>query len=138
MENASKALIIAGAILLSILIIALGVFVFNQAKSAIGNTGLNDQEVSAFNSKFEAYEGTIKGTQAKALVDLVRSNNNTVSAEDGEIITLNFGGSEVTPDSAAKNRIQAGESYTVTLQYRNSGATKGYVQIINIAGTFNS
>ena len=34
MENASKALIIAGAILLAILIIALGVFIFNKAKSA--------------------------------------------------------------------------------------------------------
>ena len=32
MENASKALIIAGAILLAILIIALGVFIFNQSK----------------------------------------------------------------------------------------------------------
>ena len=38
METASKSLIIAGAILLSILIIALGVFIFNQAKSSIGNT----------------------------------------------------------------------------------------------------
>ena len=30
MENASKALIIAGAILLSILIIGLGMFIYNQ------------------------------------------------------------------------------------------------------------
>lgn len=65
MENASKALIIAGAILLSILIIALGVFVFNQAKSAVGNTGLSDQEVAAFNSKFDSYEGKQKGFISK-------------------------------------------------------------------------
>ena len=32
MENASKALIIAGAILLSILLISLGLIVYNQAK----------------------------------------------------------------------------------------------------------
>ena len=32
MENASKALIIAGAILLAILIISLGLIVYNQAK----------------------------------------------------------------------------------------------------------
>ena len=36
MENASKALIIAGAILLSILIIGLGMSIFNASKTAIG------------------------------------------------------------------------------------------------------
>ena len=35
MENASKALIIAGAILLSILIIAIGMFIYNSASSTI-------------------------------------------------------------------------------------------------------
>lgn len=33
MENASKALIIAGAILISILLISLGIIMFNQSKS---------------------------------------------------------------------------------------------------------
>ena len=41
MENASKALIIAGAILLSILIIGLGMMVFNQAKEAMTGTGMD-------------------------------------------------------------------------------------------------
>lgn len=86
MENASKALIIAGAILLSILIIALGVFVFNQAKSAVGNTGLSDQEVAAFNSKFDSYEGNQKGSSVKALINTVRNYNK--SAESGEIINI--------------------------------------------------
>ena len=49
MENASKALIIAGAILLSILIIALGIFVFNQAKNATNTDSLEDMNVSTFN-----------------------------------------------------------------------------------------
>ena len=40
MENASKALIIAGAILLAILIIALGVFIFSKAKQ-IANAAKN-------------------------------------------------------------------------------------------------
>ena len=35
MENASKALIIAGAILISILIIGLGVFIYQQAQSTV-------------------------------------------------------------------------------------------------------
>ena len=41
MENASKALIIAGAILLSILIIGLGMYIYNMAADAITDTGLD-------------------------------------------------------------------------------------------------
>lgn len=36
MENASKALIIAGAILISILLISLGIVMFNASKSTTG------------------------------------------------------------------------------------------------------
>ena len=39
MENASKALIIAGAILLSILLISLGIMIFTQAQDATKNSG---------------------------------------------------------------------------------------------------
>ena len=35
MENASKALIIAGAILLAILLISLGIYIFSQAQSVV-------------------------------------------------------------------------------------------------------
>ena len=41
MENASKALIIAGAILLSILIISLGIMVFQNAKSTVGSADMS-------------------------------------------------------------------------------------------------
>ena len=41
MENASKALIIAGAILLSILIIGLGMYIYQQANSATSGTNLD-------------------------------------------------------------------------------------------------
>ena len=37
MENASKALIIAGAILLSILIIAIGMYIYNSSTNSITN-----------------------------------------------------------------------------------------------------
>ena len=43
MENASKALIIAGAILISILIIGLGVFIYQQAQSTVSKANLNSQ-----------------------------------------------------------------------------------------------
>ena len=50
MENASKALIIAGAILLSILIITIGLYVYSNAKSTIDNslTSMSKSEKDAF------------------------------------------------------------------------------------------
>ena len=53
MENASKALIIAGAIILSILIISLAMFIYQQAAAAVGKTGIDEQKVKSYNSPFE-------------------------------------------------------------------------------------
>ena len=39
MENASKALIIAGAILISILLIAISMYIYNSAQGTIQNAG---------------------------------------------------------------------------------------------------
>lgn len=127
MENASKALIIAGAILLSILIIALGVFVFNQAKSAVGNTGLSDQEVAAFNSKFDSYEGNQKGSSVKALINTVRNYNK--SAESGEIINILSGTAptnitdQLTDDSGVNYSasIISSNMYKISFAYNKQG-----------------
>ena len=58
MENASKALIIAGAILLSILLISLGIMIFNQAQDSLDGNGMNQAKITTFNSQFTKYEGT--------------------------------------------------------------------------------
>ena len=76
MENASKALIIAGAILLSILIIALGMFIYQKAAGAMEGISINSQEVQSYNAPFINYEGTQTGSAVRALCDAVRSHNN--------------------------------------------------------------
>ena len=45
MENASKALIIAGAILLSIAIIGIGMAVFQMASGTISSANMSAQEI---------------------------------------------------------------------------------------------
>ena len=75
MENASKALIIAGAILLSILLITLGIMVFKQAQYSIGNGGMSKAQVSTFNSNFTKYEGTKTGSDVKSLIQEVNASN---------------------------------------------------------------
>lgn len=76
MENASKALIIAGAILLSILIISLGIFIFTQAQTTINSVNMSEQEIMTFNNKFTQYEGdNVLGVKVNTLFDNIRVNN---------------------------------------------------------------
>jgi glutathione peroxidase-family protein len=78
MENASKALIIAGAILLAILIIGLGIFIYRQAANTVSDTGMDQLAIQQFNAQFTQYDSkTVSGGSAKALYDTVVNNNNT-------------------------------------------------------------
>lgn len=80
MENASKALIIAGAILLSILLISLGIMVYNQAKGTINEADLSTEEVQTFNTKFTTYAGaSVSGTKVNALMDAIAASNGSSS-----------------------------------------------------------
>lgn len=142
MENASKALIIAGAILLSILIIGLGMLIFNQAKDAMSNTGMDKQKIDAYNSDFEAYVGTnVNGTRVRSLIDTVRTHN--ISTQDDETLKINVknsssdntnGGSDEkseAPDlNKIKSDIKAGKNYKIELGY---DGTTGYVNLITIS-----
>ena len=90
MENASKALIIAGAILISILLISLGIAIYNQAKEAASTDQMDDFQVSSFNSKFTQYEGNNKsGSIVKSLLDEVAANNANTDRNRGiTVVTL--------------------------------------------------
>ena len=78
MENASKAILISGAILIAIILISLGVKVISSQKEAI-NTSKDSADVVAkntFNSQFEKYVGTRKGSEVKQLlIDIETSNS---------------------------------------------------------------
>ena len=78
MENASKALIIAGAILLSILIISLGIMIFGQASEVIDQNAMSDLEITQFNTKFTQYTGDkVRGAQVNSLINVIVQNNVT-------------------------------------------------------------
>ena len=137
MENASKALIIAGAILLSILLISLGIIIFNQAKDVVSGSGMTQAEVQSFNSKFTQYEGNIKGSAVRSMVQEVMSNNNSEEASDETyvkitgIVTLD-GAADATPTyGSLKNT----KTYNVEAKY-----TKGRVNelVVKEAGSSTS
>ena len=76
MENASKALIIAGAILLSILIISLGIMVYNNAKNAANGGNIDKAQLQAFNSEWEGYVGQNRtASEVRAMYQAVIANN---------------------------------------------------------------
>lgn len=76
MENASKALIIAGAILLSILLISLGIMVYNNAKGTISDANIDSEAAQAFNTKITQYCGSDQsGTTMNSLMDAVAASN---------------------------------------------------------------
>lgn len=103
MENASKALIIAGAILLSILIIGLGMAVYNNASSTVQDADLSSQEVLSFNSQFEGYSGKQKGTVVKNLIAAIKANNQ----KGGNTITCTY----------SQNSLVNNQTYTVNFEY---------------------
>ena len=128
MENASKALIIAGAILISILLITLGIIVYNGSRSTIDESmgSMDETTISMTNSKISQYTGNnVSSTQIRALVNQINTANKVNKAG----ITIKFkssGGasfSNVTDDS----NIETGKTYKVTIPdsaYNSQGLIK--------------
>lgn len=89
MENATKALIIAGAVLISILLISVGIMVFNSASDPINQSQNNSeaQAIQIFNNTFTEYLGENKsGSQVKNLVSAIIASN---SKNEDHQVTIN-------------------------------------------------
>ena len=118
MENASKALLIAGAILIVILLISLGIYIYSQAQQQVDSVNMDEQEILAFNNKFAPYLGdNITGAQVNALLQQIIASNGqaddlgygTISIESGSVVTN------------TNNRVATGDTYTVSAQYADDG-----------------
>lgn len=78
MENASKALLMAGGILIAILTIGLVAYLLNSSGQLLQgeeNTDLAEQ-IEAFNKEYEAYNRKLmRGTDIISIINKVNSNN---------------------------------------------------------------
>ncbi len=91
MENASKALIIAGAILISILLIAISMYIYTSAKGTIDTAAskMGENEKQAYNATVLQYVGPGKrGNDALSVIDAVISSNNNCAGESGKFIAI--------------------------------------------------
>lgn len=75
MENASKALMIASAVMISIAIISIGVMVYNAVRSTINNIDVDSVAVSTHNSRFVTFIGEMTGVDVKRCIQNVLANN---------------------------------------------------------------
>ena len=129
MENASKALIIAAAILIAILLISVGVYVVGVAQEQ-------------FNQKFTKYLGDQKGSAIRTMVQEVMAYNNSDQASDETMVSINVDNGKLTKKGndqlislAASSDVQPSygtgfkntKTYTVSIQYN-----KGRVAVIDI------
>lgn len=112
MDNASKALVMVGAILISVMLISLGVFLFTYARdNAESTTRMMDATmVSSFNEQFLSFCGdNIKGSSVVSLISKVQASNS--QNPDFPV--------EIDVDSAAD--IDRSATYTVTETYADDG-----------------
>ena len=134
MENASKALIIAGAILLSILLISLGIMVYRNASGTINNANLNSEEAMAFNSRFDSYLGRRKSNaDMNALVSAIQGSNGAqkgksdthyvdIDASDGDLADFKTGADTITGSTGGQYpSFSAGITYKATSETGDDG-----------------
>ena len=128
MENASKALIIAGAILISILLISVGVLIMNSTDSVTGQVGglADTQAVQTFNAQFTAYEGKDKQPQQiRQLFSTIKASN----AKNAQQVTITKASGKIIDSSAS---VTNNKKYTVTLGYDDAEGGTGYVNSVTI------
>ena len=78
-------------------------------------TNVSSQVIESYNSRFEAYKGTITGAQLKTLKLMVESNNE--SADTDNTVTMYLDNVKVTEDTS----INSNSNYNVEVEKSNNG-----------------
>lgn len=163
MENASKALIMAGSLLISLLIIGALVFMYNQfADVQQTKTDVDEEDkLGEYSKKFEDYNRVIYGSELLSLANLQEDYNKTQASEKGyteikiiveiknEITRVDgktynnmqlfkIGENTITQLSKDKKTIEGNISKLATKKYRGK-TIKYYSQLSNmeIANSFD-
>ena len=122
MENATKALLIAAAVLVAILIISLGLVIYNMASETIDGAGdLSEYQIQQFNEKFTKYVNTsASGSDVNAMIKTIFNHNQaqedattmvSYDGVDGDIDADNFDG------TTSPGKESTGSRYTVTITF---------------------
>ena len=144
MENASKALIIAGAILLSILLISLGILVYNNAKGTVSDSNLDSEAAQTFNTKISQYCGKKKNANdMNGLVSAISASNGAQKGKadqhfiaisiDRSIANTYYTGESISEDDAkASGKSYPNFSAGITYQASYQTDDAGYIKAVTI------
>lgn len=124
LENATKALLIAAAVLIAIVLIAVGIKILSSTQGVTNSVGeVSDvMSKSVFNSQFTDYEGSQTGVQVKTLLNKVLTTH-----RKGSKHVVNVSG--VSDIDTYRANIVINKTYTVVVKDTNND---GFVDTILI------
>lgn len=125
MENASKALIIAGAILISILLISVGVLVMNSINPMKDSAQKRSEAMASesFNAQFTSYEGEQSGSQVRAMFSAVNASN--AANPDHQVKVVKYDG---TTEIKNASGYATNKKYTIEIITYDAG----YASVIQV------
>ena len=129
MDNASKALIMAGAVLISIALVGVGVYIFSSTNTMVGgaNKQLDDAAAQMTNSTLGQYAGSkVRGSTVKQLFEKARISN--VNETLPTKITVKLSNTDVT-DTLSSTTVVDTKYYDVKVTDANSD---GYYDLIEV------
>lgn len=137
MENASKALLIAGAVLICIVLISVGMVIVQSSQDVTDQVGdiTSTQAAQTFNSQFTKYAGTQKGSSVKSLLETVAANNKATASTGAHLVKVTFtdgslnGSSDSSAITKAMTNVVNSKKYTITVEALDND---GFVQSIKI------
>ena len=135
MENATKALLIAAAVLIAILIISLGLVVYNNSANTVNQANLSSQEIQAQNEKFTRYNGKNKrGSEVNSLLQTAL-NYNLNTTDEGNKVVVEYGSKKLV-DKTSKSiteQMDTSKLYDITVTYGGAGGLVNKITIADVS-----
>lgn len=141
MENASKALLIAGAVLICIVLISVGMMIISSSTEVTDQVDdlTSTQAAQTFNNQFSKYAGTQKGSSVKTLLETIATSNNTAGSGSGktvQVTTNNVGnGTQLTSNNDSNAIVGMMSNVVNSKKYKveiTAQDTEGYISAITI------
>lgn len=128
MENASKAIIIAGSIIIVIMIISLSMYFYGQSTTIVDVFGnkINTTEVKSHNNSFLVYEGELIGTEVINACIKIKEYNTNGRLPVEAVVQINgtgvaFGYADLSNYEDILNNVNRTRVYVGTVEYDDQG-----------------
>lgn len=124
MDNGPSAITIVGAVFLGIILVGACILLFTNVQKSITSDAdsFAAREVEAFNSQFESFSGTKKGTDLSLLITrlIANANNNTNMLEKIPTVTIT---NKINKDATKGEEITTPESSSDVKKYNQKLVT---------------